>query len=195
MKTAASPMSALEAIIRRRAIRSYLPTRVDQETVRKLLVAAVWAPTAMHEEPWAFTVIQDAAVLKRISDSAKVLLVDDALRGGRHLRAGEIDRFTSPDFNIFYDAGTLITIYCLPVSPYAKGDCWLAAENLMIAACAMGLGTCVIGLGLPAMNQAQIKAELKVPPEMTAVVPIIVGIPRGEPQPSHRKDPQILSWR
>jgi nitroreductase len=149
----------------------------------------------MHEEPWAFTVIQDAAVLKRISDRAKLLLVDDALRGGRHLKPGDIDRFTNPDFSIFYDAGTLICIYCLPVSAYAKGDCWLAAENLMIAACALGLGTCVIGLGVAAMNDAQIKAELKVPPEMTAVVPIIVGFPRGEPQPSQRKDPQILSWR
>lgn len=48
-------VSVLDAIHERRSVRAYSPQRLDQATVRrKLLDAAVWAPTAVHEEPWAF---------------------------------------------------------------------------------------------------------------------------------------------
>jgi nitroreductase len=73
-------------------------------------------------------------------------------------------------------------------------DCWLAAENLMLAAFAMGLGTCCIGLALPMLNLPDIKAELGIPTEVTAVAAIVVGIPRGEAVPVARKDPEILAW-
>ena len=192
--SAMSAMSAMEAIAQRRAVRSFLPEQVGRECIMALLHAAVWAPTAMHEEPWAFAVVQDPAMLKRISQRAKALLSEDALHG-RHLAPEALKRFTDPAFDIFYDAGTLIAIYCRPLGPYAAGDCWLAAENLMLAACAMGLGTCVIGLSLPALNDPLIKKELAIPPELTAIAPIIVGVPRGQVQPSQRKEPQIIAWR
>jgi nitroreductase len=46
---------------------------------------------------------------------------------------------------------------------------WLAAENLMLAAHAMGLGTCVIGSAVPALNTPKSKAELNIPSECTAI--------------------------
>ena len=65
-----------------------------------------------------------------------------------HPAAGSTARaaalFSHPDFNISHDAGTLIAI-CAPSATFSTADCWLAAENLMLAACAMGLGTCCIG--------------------------------------------------
>ena len=61
-------LSALDAIYQRRAVRSYLPDTVDEATIRRLLDAAVHAPTAMHTEPWSFVVVQDRAVLTAISD-------------------------------------------------------------------------------------------------------------------------------
>lgn len=60
-----SPLSALDVIFSRRSVRQYTAQRVDDTTVRGLLDAAVQAPTALHEEPWALVVIQDAALLKR----------------------------------------------------------------------------------------------------------------------------------
>ena len=73
--------------------------------------------------------------------------------------------------------------------------CWLAAQNLMLAAYALGLGTCPIGLAVPALNDSAIKKELNIPSEVTAVAPIIVGVPRGAISPVPRKGPEILSWR
>lgn len=183
-------MGVLDAIGKRHSVRSFTRQPVDKATIHTLLRAAVRAPTAMHEEPWAFAVIQDEATLKRLSDRAKEMM--GAERGlhapGRHRSS----RFAPPE-NIFYEANTLIVICGEPVSDYVVADCWLAAENLMLAAVAMGLGTCVIGLAIPALNSPEWKAELGIAPEMIAHAPIIVGTPGEEASPTSRKEPRILS--
>lgn len=184
----------MSAIYGRRSVRAYEPQRLDETTVRELLAAAVRAPTAVHLEPWGFVVIQDPTTLKRISDRAKPLFLEEMHRA--HLDAGghAFDRFASPDFSIFYDAGTLIVIYGQPAGPFVAADCWLAAENLMLAAYAMGLGTCVIGSAVPVLNSPESKAELGVPADFSAIAPIIVGVPRGQTAPTDRKEPAVIAW-
>jgi nitroreductase len=188
-------MSLMDAINQRRSVRAYLPQKLDRATVRTLLAAAVRAPTAMHAEPWAFVVLQDTSTLKRLSDLAKSLFVEEAHR--LHLDRGghALDIFSSPDFNIFYNAGTLIVICGQPIGPFVVADCWLAAENLMLAAYAMGLGTCVIGSALLALNTPEVKAELGIPAELNAFASVIVGMPSGETPPTPRKEPRILAWK
>jgi len=187
-------MTLMDAINQRRSVRAYSPTPVDRAAIRALLAAAVRAPTAVHEEPWAFAIIQDAKTLKRVSDRAKPLFIEEAHRA--HLDRGghALDRFAAPDFNIFYNAGTLIIICGRLTGPFVAADCWLAAENLMLAACAMGLGNCVIGSALPALNAPEVKAEIGIPADYSAVAPIIVGVPSGETPLSPRKEPAILVW-
>jgi len=65
----------------------------------------------------------------------------------------------------------------------------------MLAACSMGLGTCVIGSSLPALKLSDVKAELGIPGDFSAVAPIIVGVPTGPTAPTPRKEPQVLPWR
>ena len=79
--------------------------------------------------------------------------------------------------------------------PFVAADCWLAAENLMLAACARGLGTCVIGFAVSALNTPEWKTELKIPVEMNAIAPIIVGVPVGETALVPRKQPEIVIWK
>jgi nitroreductase len=188
-------MTVLGAIYHRRAVRDYAPDSIDSAVVRALLDAAVHAPTAMHEEPCAFAVIQDKKILNRLSDSVKGLLArgEDPI----HPRGAALahDRFTSKDFNAFYNAGTLIVICAKPVRPFVVADCWLAAENLMLAACAKGLGSCPIGLSVTALNTPEWKKELGLSTEMTAIAPIIVGVPAGETTLVPRKTPEILVWK
>ena len=188
-------MSAMDAIYHRRAVRDYTPQKIDQAMIRTLLDAAIHAPTAMHEEPWAFAVIQDKKMLNRLSDKVKELLTSGAdpihPPGASHTH----DRFTTPEFNAFYNAGSLIVICGKPLGPFVVSDCWLAAENLMLAACAHGLGTCPIGLSVTALNTLEWKKELGIPAEMTAFAPIIVGVPAGITPPVPRKQPEILSWK
>ena len=194
-------MTLFEAIAKRRAVRAYRPDPIDESTVRELLKEAVKAPTAMHAEPWVFAVIQDRALLRKYSDLAKATWSPerDGARAVAHPPPAQESHaaalLSQPDFNIFYDAGTLIVICARPQGAFVAADCWLAAENLMLAACAMGLGTCCIGFGVPVLNRPEVKAELGIPPDVIAVAPIIVGVPKEEAQQTPRKPPEIVGWR
>jgi nitroreductase len=103
-------MNVDAAIAERRSVRDYTPNKVDENSVRMLLEAAVHAPTAIHEEPWAFSIVQDKDLLTRLSDYAKELLNSGAdpihSRGTSHLN----DAIVALGFNIFYNASTLIVI-------------------------------------------------------------------------------------
>lgn len=185
-------MTAFDAIYGRHATRAFTTDPVDDAAIRDLLAAAVHAPTAMHLEPWAFVVVQDRALLKRVSDRAKQLAVTPAGASHRELVRTPFD---DPAFNIFYDAGTLIVICAKPLGPFVSADCWLAAENLMIAATAMGLATCPIGFALTAFADPAIKMELGIPTEVTTFAPIIVGTPAATVAPTARREPEIWAWR
>ncbi len=181
-------LNIFETILARRSVRSYTPQPIDATTLRILLDAAVRAPTAMHEEPLGFVIVQDKQALQILSDRAKPLFIAELERRRRN-----IDIFNRPGFNIFYDAGTLIIICARFNEHFVAADCWLAAENLMLAACAMGLGTCVIGAALPALSIPEVKDSLGISDKFAAVASIIVGYPSGETKPSTRKAPLILN--
>ena len=184
-------MDFRELIHARRAIRAYSQREVDEATVNALLHAAVQAPSAMNAQPWGFAIIQDTARLKRYSDRAKALLL--AMKP--EAKASQYRPMLQDEtFNIFYDARTLVVICCKERSPYADADCWLAAQNLMLAACDMGLGSCPIGFAVPVLNERDVKQELRIPPNGAAVAPIIVGYPREPSRPVPRAQPTLFSW-
>lgn len=191
---AISNMSAIDAIYSRHAIRHYKDEIVDSELIDALLDAAVQAPSAMHESPWAFMIIQDKSLLHAISEDAKQSILNKDSHSSLAAKHG-IDIVSQKDFEIFYNANTLILICSRFQGPFVQADCWLAAENLMIAACAKGLGSCVIGFAIETVNTNQWKERLGIPLTMTVVAPIIVGIPSGEPSPIYRKPPKIVAWR
>ncbi len=181
-------LNVFETILARRSVRDYTAQEVDASKLRTLLEAAVRAPTAMHEEPWAFVIIQNRHLLQDLSEHAKPIFIEHVKRSGH-----SFDAMNKPDFNIFYNAGTLIIICAKMGGPFVVADCWLAAENVMLAACAMGLGTCVIGGALWALRTAEEKKSLGITAEFEAIVPIIVGYPNSDTAITARKRPYILS--
>lgn len=185
----------MKAIYSRHSVRSYSPASLNADTIQALLDAAVHAPTAMHEEPWAFVVLQNKQVLKQLSEQAKPLFVEEVRHRNAQGATHSFEHFTRADFDIFHGAGTLIIICAKPQSPFVPADCWMAAENLMLAACAMGLGSCVIGSAVAVLNIRKVKAELGIPEEYSAIAPIVVGVPGGDTTATARKIPLILSWK
>ena len=187
--------TVFQVILARHSVRSYAPRPVTESEIQTLLEAAVRAPTALHQEPWGFVVIQDPACLKRISDVARPLFLEQLLHktGPDHRHSAK--SFADPHFNVFHQAGTLIVICARPELPFSEADCWLAAENLMLAACSLGLGSCVIGSAQEALNTPALKAELGIPAEYSAVAPIVVGHPSGEAPVGSRKAPRVLTWK
>lgn len=189
------PNSAIDVIYKRGSVRSYTAQKLDPDTIHMLLDAAVRAPTAIHGEPWAFVVIQDTGLIKRLSDGSKKVFMEEARRIHHDHGARAFDTFKDPDFNFFYNAGTLIIICGKSMGLFVAADCWLAAENLTLAACSMNLGTCIIGSVVTGLNSPEVKAELGIPAEYSVIAPIIVGVPDGEVTTTSRKEPRILAWK
>ncbi len=190
----------IDVIYRRRSVRAYKTHPIDEGQVRALLDAAVRAPTAMDEEPWRFIVVQNRAALARLSDRAKAMARAEAERHGNVLKRpgspgdGIASPFADPAFNIFCDAGTLVVIGANPTGEFVAADCWLAAENLMLAACAEGFGTCCIGLALTVLNGPETKVELGIPADIHAFAAIIIGVPLEDAPPTQRKPAVMVSW-
>jgi nitroreductase len=182
-------------IYARHSVRSYAPTPVDSATIQALLKAAVHAPTAIHEEPWGFVIVQDAQLLQHLSDIAKPLFVEEIRHRNAHGVNHSFDHFTRADFNIFHGANTLVIICAKQLGQFVVADCWLAAENLLLAAQSIGLGSCVIGSAVTALNLPKIKVELEIPDEYFVIVPVVVGYQSGEIKATPRKEPLILSWK
>lgn len=185
-------MELMEAIYKRRAVRSYTDRPVDRETIRMLLRAAVQAPSAVNVQPWAFAVIQDRALLRQYSDRARAYFLQ-MLR--TDIPAPLHSLVSDAEFNIFYDAGTLILFCATSGEAAAAEDCCLAAQNLMLAACDQGLGTCPIGFARPWLQQPQVKAELGIPVDYAPITPFILGYPAETPPQPPRQEPQILFWK
>jgi nitroreductase len=178
-------------IYTRQAVRSYKKQHINHDVIENLLTAATYAPTAMHQDACLFTVIQDHDLLKRISDSAKKLLAKERADQTSPLHHRSMDYLTSPKFNIFYNADALVIICGESEKPFIEADCWLAAENLMLAACNVGIGSCVIGLAVKILNSEEWKKELKIAENVTVFAPIILGYPDGETPATSRKKPNV----
>ena len=182
-------MDLNKAITGRRSVRSYTTQVVDERIIRRLIDAAVHAPSAVNQQPWTFTVVRDQSRLDRISRDAKSYMLS-TMPAGPHS-----DHFQSllhdSNFQIFYRAPVLIVISANGQGPWIVEDCALAAENLMLAAYAAGLGSCWIGFAQSFLNTLEAKTMLGVPVAWIPVAPIVVGYPKSAPPPVPRNEPEI----
>jgi nitroreductase len=186
-------MELMQAIYTRRSVRAYKPDAVPREIIEELLSAAVQAPTAMNIQPWAFGVITGVDGVRQYADRAKDAMM--AAVGDQEWVAPFKERMAAPGYSMFYGAPALIVIYAKPMGPVAELDCHLAAENLMLAACDKGLGSCWIGFATWFLDSPEAKAELGVPSEYKMVAPIVVGHPVGPVPPVEPRLADVLFWR
>ncbi len=181
-------MELMDAIFKRRSVRDYRTDSLPQETVTRLIEAAIHAPSAINQQPWSFSVVRDPRLLDRMSHDAKAHMVN--VRPAA-LPAHLYESLASPDFHVFYHAPVLIVISAIERGPWIAEDCALAAENLMLAAYGMGLGSCWIGLAQAWLDTPKGKETLGVPVSHVVVAPIIVGVPNTVPPTVPRKNPEI----
>ena len=182
-------MDLKEAIFSRRAVRSFTAETVDEQVLRALIDAAIQAPSAVNAQPWAFCVVRDKTMLADISRRAKAHILATTPAGllSHHFET----TLNDSRFNIFYDAPALVVICSRNDNTWAVENCALAAQNLMLAARAAGLGTCWIGFAQGWLRTDEGKALLHLPEGWLPVAPIIVGHPNARPTPVPRKEPEI----
>lgn len=182
----------IEAIKSRRAIRSYEDKQVPDSALQTILEAAIYAPTAINVQPWKFTLVTNKDEMKRLSEASKAALLptlpDIADEGLSRFRQALKD----PNFNVFYGAPLLVFISGAK-SMYAVNDCSMAAQNMMLAAYTLGIGSCWIGATAMYANSGKGKAELGVPEDHQVFAALIFGYPKGGfPKAPEKRPPQIL---
>jgi nitroreductase len=182
-------MDLNETIAGRRSVREYKAQSVDEPIIRRLIDAAVHAPSAVNQQPWTFTVVRDQNLLDRVSHGAKSHML--ATIAGNPHEAHFRTRLSDPNFQVFYHAPVLVLIAAVAPGAWIVEDCALAAENLMLAAYASGLGSCWIGFAQGFLNTPDGKELLGLPADCIPVAPIIVGHPKTAAPVIPRNAPTI----
>jgi len=184
-------MNVVQAIRERRTVRDFTSQPVSQASLRQLVSAASWAPSAINEQPWHFTVVTDKAILDEISTRSKAWMLANmpATRLTGHFR----DLLSDPGFHLFYRAPALVVISVSAGLQWATEDCALAAQNLMLAAVDLGLGTCWVGFAQGWLTSPEGRERLNLAPDKVVVAPIAVGYPTAPPAVIPRKA-IALSW-
>ena len=185
-------MELIEAIYNRRAVRNYTDEEVPRSKVLELLKAAVQAPSAVNQQPWAFAVFEGRKRLAGWSTRAKAHFLSTLQPASED--HGFREMLSDPAFDIFYNADVLLVICAKPIGMNPSEDCCLAAQNLMLMAHGIGLGTCPIGLARSWLNLPEVKGELGLPIEISVVFPMILGYPAEVLPPVARREPEILVW-
>lgn len=184
-------MEIMEAIYERRSTRTFLPEPVTKPLLMKVIDAAIQAPSAVNEQPWDFTIVQNAALLDHISDAAKQHMLKMMEKGAFPRRLHE--NLENPDFHVFYHAPVLVVISVKP-GQWAVEDAALAAENLMLAARALNLGSCWIGFSQSWLQTSEGKASIGLKDsDVIPIAPIILGHPAGS-VPAVLRGPARIHW-
>ena len=159
-------MNVFEAIEGRRSIRKYKPKPVQRELTEKLLNAACWAPSGGNIQPWKFIVIEDRATLEMVRK------ISPGCFGGTPLAI----LVCSDKTKAHRVGGTLGRDYL------SVADCAMATQNMLLAAHALGLGTCVV----KSFSHAAMREILEIPEGMEPELLVIVGYPDTFPSPPRR---------
>ena len=178
-------MDVLEAIKKRRTIRTYKTTPVSQDTLDIILEAGRLAPSWGNTQTWRWVVIQDQNLKMQIAE--KVLRPGN--RGTDAVKTAPVIIAACAELNkAGFREGQPST---------DKGGYWymfdaaLALENMVLAAKSLGLGTLFIGK----MNANKVESLLGVPQGYACVILMVLGYPDEEPEARPRKEMAELVFR
>jgi nitroreductase len=193
-----SGMNVMEAIRERRSVRKFKEDDVPNKLLRKIVDAATQAPSGGNYQPWLFMVIKDVELKEKV----RSFLGDRALR---YVESGEgkkeLEKRGPDEYSKWIEAiksgrfqghiskaPVLIVVFGDTKSPCCVHDCCAATENLILAAQALGLGSCWLDPGFEdKLTGSQIRDLLEVPKNYRIISAVAIGFPSEKPKPRPRK--------
>jgi len=183
----------IEAINKRRSIRSYEPKPIPRDIINTIIEAGNQAPSRGREEkgrkeflfqPWRFVVVEDPEfkqklvqtifpIWKKMTESMKETHPEIYEKVMMHYEA-----MPEPKDMIYYSAPVIL--FVIGPASYAV-SCALACENIMIAATSLGLGSCYVGFGAMVRGDADVVQTLELTDDERIYGPIVLGYPKDEP--------------
>jgi nitroreductase/NAD-dependent dihydropyrimidine dehydrogenase PreA subunit len=192
----------ITAFRERRSLRVFRDKPVPRETVRQLVDAARWVPSASNQQPVDWIALDDPERIGRLSDAVVTTMDRTAeLLNMRILRpllslvygrakirdaveaAEDFDKlaraYARGEDPILHRAPVVLAAHVPKGAFFGRDDAVYAAYNLMLAAERLGLGTCHIGYVNAALERNQrIVRILGLPAERQLEVVLTLGYPR-----------------
>jgi len=197
-------MDALEALTTTRAMRWLKPDPVPEALIRQVIHAATCASSPGNSQGWDFVVVRDAEQRKRIGDvvrahvAPRLVPIPEAdgadasrermMRGAHHLAAN----FARAPVIVFV-CGASIYPPASPIEAFVPAALYPAAQNLIVAARALGLGTVFTTFHM--MCEGPLRQILELPATHRIAVTIPLGWPERRFGPVARKPvEQVIHW-
>jgi nitroreductase len=179
-----------------RAIRRFRDEPVDDEVLARCIEAATWAPSGGNQQPWHFVVMKSPAARAALAIGAARSLVtieqvyrlerptpDDDSPRARNARP----MFALHDSAADVPAAVLFCVRAQPGTPtFTLGaSIFPAMQNFLLAARALGLGTCVTGWHVG--SEPEFRDALEIPDDWRLAGLAVVGWPDGNHGPLRRR--------
>lgn len=182
----------MQTILHRRSIRAYQPQQIAEKEMQEILLAGQYAPTAMGQQPWHFTVLQNPDMLEKLQVQCKSLFLHSENPDLRAVASRE-------EYHVFHHAPTLLIVSGDNQAITPLQDCVLAMENMLLAAASLGIGSCwvhsVVMLSGNAEGETAFKnLGLGIPDGYQPYAASVFGysaIPFPEPSP---RKPDVVSF-
>lgn len=183
-------MKYIDFIKSRRSIRKFKPTQVKREDIITILETAHYAPSAMNHKPWEFLVITGEKILRM--GEIFFPIVEQFSAGWKSSNVQDtISREEFLSFARNYGGAPVVIIVLFErqelenfQKAYLESAC-AAMENLLLAATALGLGTC--WMTGPLADEVSLREILNIPKskEIVAVTPL--GYPVETPKSTYEQ--------
>lgn len=192
----------MNTILHRRSIRRFDSRQIEESALQEILQAGLYAPSAGGRQDVIFAVCQDREINERLGRIKRANSHPRMATAASYVSREQPSIADDPKLtNAFYDAPTVITFFAPKQFLFSVDDCAVAAENMMLAADALGIGSCYIGQGWPAFADPYGQEVLKnwrIPTDHYAVMQLVLGYPREDdrhPTPKPRKEDRVLYIR
>lgn len=161
-------MDVSETIAKRKSVRAYENKPIPADVLKRIVEAGRWAPNA---GPFQISVIQNNALRQKINDRALNAMIHSGNDFARQ-------RASLPGYQPLYGAPVLILLSTPVDAPFGAPNTALAAENMLLEATGLGLGSCYLMSPTRALNgesNRDLAQEAGVPEGYTVQCAIIVG--------------------
>jgi nitroreductase len=187
-------MDVLEAIHKRRAVRQYQPDPVSRKDILVVLDAANQAPSALNRQQWEFLVITGEKI-RAMGKSYRSTLDEYLAYWERSPMRDFISREEFIQFAETYGGAPVVIVVLTPadeIPNFRKANIESASaamENLLLAATALGLGTC--WMTGPLRDEQVLRRILAIPEDMEILAVTPLGYPAAVPESPPRLDPAL----
>lgn len=190
-----------ETILHRRAIRRFEEKQIDEDVLQQILEAGMYAPSAGGRQGVLFVVSQDRVVNERLGKIKRANFRPLTTMTTNRVSNEQPSIADDPNLkNAFYDAPTVITLFAPKNFLFSAEDCACAAENMMLMADSLGVGSCYIGQGWMAFADPygqEVLRRWNIRTDYYAVMQLLLGYPKegdNHPAPKPRKDGRVLRF-